>query len=60
VTADQTTHPTEETPDLYGAYPRLRPHQIAMLADCGARRPTYVLAVPLARNLAVRAQVPTA
>ena len=29
-----------ETPDLYGAYPRLSEHQIAALAALGERRPT--------------------
>jgi thioredoxin reductase (NADPH) len=30
----------EETPDLHGAYPRLDPEQIGLLAAYGARRPT--------------------
>jgi thioredoxin reductase (NADPH) len=42
VTTEQSTDLTDETPDLYGAYPRLTPHQVAALADCGERRPTYV------------------
>jgi hypothetical protein len=42
MTADQTTDLTEETPDLYGAYPRLSPHLIAALATAAsAGRPTW-------------------
>ncbi|HEY0344116.1 MAG TPA: FAD-dependent oxidoreductase [Solirubrobacteraceae bacterium] len=32
--------PLEETPDLYGAYPRLSPEQVERLAQFGARRET--------------------
>ncbi|GII89136.1 thioredoxin reductase [Sphaerisporangium siamense] len=32
--------PAHETPDLYGAYPRLGPAEMALLAACGTRHPT--------------------
>ena len=39
-TAPAGRGPPAQTPDVYGAYPRLSEHQIAALADCGERRPT--------------------